>query len=87
MEHSFKSFNKDLAIFKLFKSKVEIDDLIEKLENLNSKTKHEEIVVLKDQLEGLMHSPGAGSIMAKNQSLPQITQKLLLHLNHFGEIF
>ena len=87
MEHSAQIFNQDVLALRSFKSKADLDDVIERLEALNVKTSNEDICLLKDQLEGIMHAPGAGSIVVKNKSLPQICQKILLHLNCVDELF
>ena len=87
MEHSAQTFYQDVLVLRLFQSKADLDDILEKLEALNIKTSKEDICLLKDQLEGIMHAPGAGSIIIKNKSLPQVCHKILLHLNCVDELF
>lgn len=86
MIHSKIEFDKDVELLKEFNKYVDLKDLHAKLKLVSPKSNQQDIKALKDRLEGIMHSEGAGSIIFNNISLPQLSQKLLIHLKHFKEL-
>ena len=86
MIHSKIEFDKDIKLFEKFNKYANLSDLLKKLQLVSNKSQHNEINELKDRLEGLMHSEGAGSIIYKDISLPQISQRILIHLEHFKDL-
>ena len=86
MNHSKTAFQQDVHCFENFKSQIDLHDIPKLLMQVDQKMAKKDLSMLKDRLEGLMHAEGAGSIIQDNKSLPQIVQKILIHLEHIAEL-